>query len=282
MKNMFFTVTLLAAGIVQASPLPVPCRLTSNTPPEQARAICSWAAFSGQTNIVEDGYTQLSAEHLDLLQRIPSASRGTSLHGIWRVTDTHRTVVALFNWKTSEKRFDETPARLGLASGVEVAVFDYWRDTLLPSFTERLTVTVPPHACAVLALCPLTDRPQVISTSRHITQDVSDIVWDTATRTLSGISQTSPGIPYELRILTRATLSIGAPSAATISTGSGHPLTILPGDGVATRPENAYANANTSAAPYITLYEPKIDNGLVRLTFISDSGEPISWRITFY
>jgi hypothetical protein len=46
-------------------------------------------------------------------------------------------------------------------------------------------------------------RPQLISTSRHITQGVVDVVsesWDADSKSLSGISRVVAGDPYELRI----------------------------------------------------------------------------------
>jgi hypothetical protein len=56
----------------------------------------------------------------------------------------------------------------------------------------------------VLAVRPEQNRPQLLSTSRHITQGIVDIVeetWDAQTRTLRGRSKVVGGDPYELRIV---------------------------------------------------------------------------------
>ena len=50
---------------------------------------------------------------------------------------------------------------------------------------------------------PAVDHPQLISTSRHITQGVVDVAeenWDAAEKALSGVSRVVGGDPYELRI----------------------------------------------------------------------------------
>ena len=51
---------------------------------------------------------------------------------------------------------------------------------------------------------PVSDAPQLLSTSRHVTQgivDVSKEEWSHSARTLSGISQVIAGDDYELRIV---------------------------------------------------------------------------------
>jgi len=55
----------------------------------------------------------------------------------------------------------------------------------------------------VIALHRLADHPQLVSTSRHVTQGVIDITtvsWNGATATLSGKSKLVGEDPYELRI----------------------------------------------------------------------------------
>ena len=69
----------------------------------------------------------------------------------------------------------------------------------------RLKATLPKSSCLILAIRPEVDQPQLISTSRHVTQgmiDVTDEKWDEAAQTLSGTSKLVPGDNYELRIAT--------------------------------------------------------------------------------
>ena len=60
-----------------------------------------------------------------------------------------------------------------------------------------------PASCRILAVRPMADRPQLISTSRHITQGVVDVAeeaWDVRGKKLNGVSRVVGGDPYELRI----------------------------------------------------------------------------------
>jgi len=280
---------------------PDPLYVRASLPLDQARVICSWVTLSGAMNSSSENYAALPSERLDLLKRtMPShtaLARPVDLFenrvpGVWTVADTatakhpRRDLVGLFNWDAADKTFERALADLGLESGGEWIAFDFWANSLTPPFKGHLTQTVAPQSCAVLALRPVLDRPQLISTSRHITQgivDVTDERWDPKTRTLSGLSQTVANDPYELRILTytRAGAPVGAVASATITTWSGYELTVEPGDGVAVRPDDAYSNANTPDAPMTRLFEPKTEEGLVRVAFASGSGGRVAWKVTF-
>jgi hypothetical protein len=57
-------------------------------------------------------------------------------------------------------------------------------------------------SCRVLAIRPVSTHPQLISTSRHVTQGILDVLeenWNDQTMTLSGISRVVANDPYELR-----------------------------------------------------------------------------------
>lgn len=204
-----------------------------------------------------------------------------------------RVVVGLFNWEnTEEKRFDVPLVALGLPEAGTYIAFDLWRNALTPPFQGRLVHTLRPQGSTVLTVRPVINRPQLIATSRHIKQGLLDVTaerWEATTRTLSGVSETVAGDRYELRILTYTT-DADAPGhpargfvveSAGITGANGYELVIAPGDGVAMRPDDAYANPNTPDAPMTTLYEPVAEKGLVRFAFISGSGGPVSWRVTF-
>jgi len=86
---------------------------------------------------------------------------------------------------------------------VEYLAFDYWGDAMLPAMKGRLQLTVPAQSCRVLALRPRAGHPQLLSTSRHVTQGVVDVLeekWNAPAKELSGRSQLVGGDPYELRI----------------------------------------------------------------------------------
>ena len=130
---------------------------------------------------------------------------------IWLLTDERRTprrdVIGLFNWDGQEVELEYALDRLGLSGQKKYAAFDYWSNALVLSLKGKLKQTLAPHSCAVLAVRPVAEQPQLLSTSRHITQGMVDVLeetWDADTQTLSGLSRVVGDDAYELRILTAA------------------------------------------------------------------------------
>lgn len=197
---------------------PDPLYVRTNIPTEQARAICSWAAVSGQLNACSEWLPDLPPQRLDLLRRTMPAhgrlARPVDLFDaeparVWLVTDpvgsTRRDVLALFDWGPREsKDFDLLLARIGLPAAPSYALFDYWANVFLPPVGGRLKVSLPERTCQVLAVRPMQSHPQLLSTSRHITQGMVDVLaeeWDALKQELRGRSRVVGGDPYELRIL---------------------------------------------------------------------------------
>jgi hypothetical protein len=184
---------------------------------DQARANASWVTISGQLFVVSDDFSKLTPDRIDLLKRVMPAhgrpSRPVDLleeemPRIWHVTDTistvRRDVVALFNWDGKDSWDADYPLdRIGLPKAASYVAYDFWGDRLLPAVSERLKATLPKSSCLILAMRPAADHPQLISTSRHVTQgmiDVTEEKWDG--QSLSGTSKLVPGDMYELRIAT--------------------------------------------------------------------------------
>ncbi len=187
---------------------------------EQARAWGSWIALTGQLNLVSEWLPKLPADRLDIVKRsMPNhglCGRPVDLFEnafpqIWHLTAgqgrARRDVIGLFNWdaKAADSLRVEL-ARLDLPdSGKGTYVgFDYWANKFVPPFTGTLTADVPPSSCRIVAIRPVQDRPQLISTSRHVTQGVIDVLaetWDAAGGVLSGASLVVADDPYELRIV---------------------------------------------------------------------------------
>lgn len=210
---------------------PDPVYVRPSVPIEQARLICSWAALTGQMVVCSDYLPDLPAERLDLLKRVmphhgllprPVDLFEEPIPRVWILTDDRkgrprRDIVGLFNWSDREARIDLPFERLGLDGGQEYAAFDYWGNRLLPSMRANLAVSVPKQSCVVLALHPTADHPYVISTNRHVTQGVVDILtetWDAGAQTLSGRSKVVAGDPYELRIVSGRPVASGQVSPA--------------------------------------------------------------------
>ena len=114
-----------------------------------------------------------------------------------------RDVVGLFNWDDKPWDVDYPLDRIGLPEAKRFVAFDFWGNLFLPPIEGRLKVTLPPTSCMILAVRPETDHPQVVSTSRHVTQGMVDLLeekWNAATKTLSGRSKVVAGDPYEIRV----------------------------------------------------------------------------------
>jgi hypothetical protein len=81
--------------------------------------------------------------------------------------------------------------------------FDFWANQFVPPFTGTLAFSVPPTESRIIAVRPVSNEPMVVSTNRHISQGIYDILnesWDAATKTLRGTSRVVANDPYELRI----------------------------------------------------------------------------------
>jgi len=196
---------------------PDPVYARASMPINHSQLICSWVAISDQLNLNSEWLPGLPPERLDILKRtMPYHHRiarpvdyfEENLPRIWVISDTNATprrdVVGLFNWNKDEFRFDYPVERMGLEPQTEYAAFDFWGNKSLPTIRNRLQATVPGQSCLVLALRAQQPHPQLVSTSRHVTQGMIDVTserWDNSTKSLTGWSKVVGGDPYELRIV---------------------------------------------------------------------------------
>ena len=197
---------------------PDPVYVRTSLTVEQARVSCSWVGMTGQLTLGSDDFERLPPERLAILQRILPAhglqARPVDLFDeplprIWLLTDDRRAprrdVVGLFNWGDQPHAFDCPLPRIGLPADVKYLAFDFWAGAMLPLLDGNLRTTLPPQSCAVLAVRAVADHPQLLSTSRHVSQGMVDVVderWDGGSRVLSGTSRVVGGDDYELRIAT--------------------------------------------------------------------------------
>ncbi|HUO07177.1 MAG TPA: glycoside hydrolase family 36 protein [Phycisphaerae bacterium] len=199
---------------------------------DEARAWGSFIAISGQLNVVSEDLAKLPPEKLDIVKRtmpnVPHAARPLELFSqnqprTWQAhigdREAAHDIVGLFNWdEHSPARIDVDTKALSLADGNYVG-FDYWENQFVDTFSGTKSFDTKPGACHVLSLVKSADRPQLVSTSRHVLQggpDIEEVTWDAASSTLRGKSKVVAGDPYELRIvagpykLSGATLTTGA------------------------------------------------------------------------
>ena len=145
------------------------------------------------------GWNMLSAGALP--RRMRRRRRG---NGAPYAASVPSTIASMLNRDTSRRDARPHEARhSGLAANAEHVAFDYWGNKFIPSLKGRLQLTVSPESCVALGVRPRANHPQLISTSRHVTQGIVDVMdekWDAATKTLSGRSKLVGEDPYELRI----------------------------------------------------------------------------------
>lgn len=204
------------------------------TPLEQARLNASFTAIAGDLFYNSDWMPDLPPERLDILRRsIPShglASRPVDVlehepARIWHLADVRQTrrrdVVALYNWDKGPVSISESAERIGLPPAAEYVGFDFWANRFVPPFKQAVRAELPAGgSCRILAVQPVLSHPQVLSTSRHVTQGMVDLAeerWDQAQRTLTGTSKLVAGDPYELRIVVPVGERSWNASAASVS-----------------------------------------------------------------
>ena len=192
-------------------------KVEKKVPYKEARMFASWVAVSGQLYVLSDWLPGLPEKRLELIRRtIPSHTLMArpvdpfrhARPRAWHLADNRgnrpRHVIGLFNWKSEPAEFDYSLEDLGLDPQETYVAFDYWRNRLLGPFQDRLKVKGNALYCGILAVRPVIDRPQLISTSRHVTQGVVDVsgeTWNPEEGTLTGTSKVVRDDPYELRIV---------------------------------------------------------------------------------
>jgi hypothetical protein len=195
---------------------PDPSYVRASIPVNHARLITSWVALSGQVYLNSDWIPGLPAERLDIIKRTipphgatarPIDYFDTIMPQMWLVTDTRRAVrrdvLGLYNWENEHQPMTCSAAKAGLDPTKTCFAFDFWSDSPAASFEGEFKYTVPAQSCRVIAVRAAAGHPVLVSTSRHVTQGMVDVLsekWSGVTRTLSGTSQVVGGDPYELRL----------------------------------------------------------------------------------
>jgi len=249
---------------------PDPLYVRDSLPLAHARVITSFVTLSGQMNSSSEKYSQLSPERLDLLKRTMPSHHATArpvdlfenrTPRIWSVTDgegeSRRDLIGLFNWASNTQEMNPSLVYLGLPAEQKYIAFEYWGNTLIPAFEKELKYQLLPQSCAVLSVRPLKDHPQVISTSRHITQgliDLSEEKWSGWKKQLQGLSEVVANDPYELRILT-------------MTTGASYKQTKI-------ELSQADQTAGVTASA-------KMTEGLARVTLTSPVSRTVKWSVSF-
>ncbi|WP_419194203.1 NPCBM/NEW2 domain-containing protein [Novipirellula herctigrandis] len=206
---------------------PDPAYVRPSFPKQMAQTSVSWTALTGSLHSSSYSYSELPPERLEILKRsLPSHSLKTvrpidylenDPAQVWQLIDDRdpirKDVIGLFNWDVTHSASIEYPLhRVDLPradqdanqSADQYVGFDFWANRFLPPFSNTIAADLPPGGCAILSVRPTRQHPQVVSTSRHLTQgvvDLSDERWEQAETTLSGRSQLVGDDDYEIRVV---------------------------------------------------------------------------------
>jgi hypothetical protein len=254
---------------------PDPSYVRSAIPIQHARLLTSWVALSGQIYLNSDWLPGLPAERLDIIKRTIPPHGATArpvdyfdaiMPRIWLVSDTRRPVrrdvLGLFNWEGDAQAISCSAAKAGLDPAKTHLAFDFWANAPAPSFAGAFDYKVPAQSCRAIAVRAAACHPVLVSTSRHVTQGMVDVVrekWSGPASTLSGTSQIVGADPYELRIA-----------------GLGNPDNTW-------KLASATVSADDKAAGVTIAAKPAAagEEGWVRVVIDSNSSRPVNWSLKF-
>jgi len=182
---------------------------------DQSRMWASLLGITGQLLMASDKMHELPDEYVELYRRVfPVADiRPMDLYplgGNPRVFDLRVAepgvgqwdVVGLFNWNANgSAEVELSPRELGLPLA-RYLFYDVWEKQLLGVSNAALRVSLPPTSCRVIAVRRFENHPQIVGTSRHITQGADDLLaaaWDGEAMVWSGRSLVVGGDPYQVR-----------------------------------------------------------------------------------
>jgi hypothetical protein len=77
-----------------------------------------------------------------------------------------RDIVAFYNWDKERAEISTTPERIGLPPTKEYVAFDFWANKFVPPFSGQHTSSLSGQSSRILAVRPVSEFPQLLSTSR--------------------------------------------------------------------------------------------------------------------
>jgi hypothetical protein len=185
---------------------------------EQARSRASFTGMTGTPVTLGDHLPALEEERVELLRRIIPVADTHPMDLDAHVQDLDVVVVNLtvarefeqwnvvdvFNTTDGERTTElDLSADLHLEPADSYLAFDYWRKEFLGLRRGVMSVELPPFGSALLCLRRCAGVPQVLSTSRHITQgavDLESVAWDEKSRRLNALSATVAGDLYTVHL----------------------------------------------------------------------------------
>ncbi len=168
---------------------------------EQARVTTTVVALPGQMMFAGDRLAELPPERMLLLrQSLPVCDVRPldlfpvfELKPIWDLKIERPfaawDVVALFNWEDGEREIGFEFADLGLDPSAPWLVYEFWENQFTGTHRGSFAMTVPARGTRLLSVHRDLERPQFLSTDRHLTQggvSLTAMAWDEDAARLSG------------------------------------------------------------------------------------------------
>ena len=188
--------------------------------PAQARSRVSFYGLAGLPVTMGDDLRTLPPERCELLRRLlPTADiHPMDLSRKQRGSDYSVLNLAVCrrfgSWNVAAvTNFTAEPLRLSLQFGADLqldcgrgrryAVCDYWNRRFLGVFGESLPLEIPAFDTAVLRITPLDDVPEIVFTSRHITQGAVELreIVRGEDGSLAGTALCVPGEEWRMMVL---------------------------------------------------------------------------------
>jgi hypothetical protein len=169
-------------------------------PLDMARLATTVVALPGQLTFFGDKLGQLPPARMRLLQQtLPVCDVHPldlfpiyDLHPIWdlkiRRSFANWDVVSVFNWNEKTEEQQLVFSELGLPEDKEYLLYEFWSQKFLGAHRNHYAVQVPPRANVLLAVHERLNRPQFLSTDRHVTQggvEWSQSTWNPADNELT-------------------------------------------------------------------------------------------------
>lgn len=182
---------------------------------DQAVTRAALVSLLGLPFTLGDNLPDLPEERVEILKRsIPPVPAHPM--DVRTTTSDHRTVIVNLAVERPDMRYNVVDVvnlreeaacvRIDLASDVGVDgaayyVYDYWNRQFLGAVRGGFEADLRACASRIYAVHEVKDEPQLISTSRHISQGVLDVVslrYDADRTALIGQSNVVGGVPYEI------------------------------------------------------------------------------------
>ncbi|HCY41889.1 MAG TPA: hypothetical protein DHV48_11120 [Prolixibacteraceae bacterium] len=184
----------------------------SPLPLDQARVWATLQGLTGQALMCSDRMMDLSADRVEIVQKVFPAVDIRPLDlfpsktdkPVWDLKINHLgrsyDVLGLFNFGEEKKKAIAVDWKtLGIPEDKPVHVFDFWNKEYLGAWEKSIAFELLPTSCKVLSLIPDNGQIQLVSTNRHITQGWVDLKALKAEKnSFSGTSEVIKNDPYEL------------------------------------------------------------------------------------